>query len=495
MKLAVKAAIAVVIALALVAVGIKLFKGKTVDTAIGYYEDGDYDDAIRLLNRLVGTLDYEQAEKAYYYRCRSINRYAEKLERKYDDELSVLGEQAGDAKPERIRDYREKLTHKLASINESIDGDLTLAAGRSRGRIVSGGKFYNQFLAKYKGSRFLEDLDFEELQKIERTEGHRLLRSIANFHARYPSTTYLAQVVKMLFDALKRGEVQIKEKDDFLANLIIQFGRKYPTSSEFSRLFVCNSESVNMRNSPDTRGALVAKIDKGEILIQLEKSMDTFQVGDVRDYWYRVATLRGHAGWIFGKFLAPIDMSRFKDVETEERWSLDERFADWTDSHTPKNWMHVDERGSGAVSFSSREGANRLVFNASHAGGAPAGLYRKAPAGRSFVILARARFAGGSPVTLFANSMPGEKVFAVVIGDEEVEVSGRRIPLRTGEWHEYRLESEDGAFARLIVDGEVISSRINPVRNAAYRSTGIYCLFAPAGVIGAAEMEYIKLRN
>ncbi|HOS41846.1 MAG TPA: hypothetical protein PLG31_19110, partial [Spirochaetota bacterium] len=62
-------------------------------------------------------------------------------------------------------------------------------------------------------------------------------------------------------------------------------------------------------------------------------------------------------------------------------------------------------------------------------------------------------------------------------------------------WHEYRLESEDGAFARLIVDGEVISSRINPVRNAAYRSTGIYCLFAPAGVIGAAEMEYIKLRN
>lgn len=481
--------ILVIVLISAIFTGIYFVDEDNIDDAIAEYEDGDYVDALKMLNELGTLADYETGEKIYYYRCKAINRLAAQLEEDYDDEIKEISEiKDNDSKRKKLR---HDLQRMLDEVNEKVKGDLSLIADKKRDRILSRGKLYNEFVSKYNGSRLIEDLDFEEVEKIERTEAHKLLAAIAGFYSRYPNTAYIAQLVKMLFRSLKKSAIQIKGKEDFLKKLIIQFGRRYPSSSEFHRLFVCTGDNVNLRNSPGTNGAIVGKIAHEAILIQLEKTMDTFQVGDTRDYWYRISNLKGLQGWIFGKFLAPLDIAKFPVEEKKEVWSFEDSFTDWTDSNTPKNWIHVADSDSTAIGFSSRAGTTIVKLNSLE--GKSSGLYRRAVTTKSFSLLARARYIKGS-LTLFAYVLSGQKVYSVILSDELVRVSGRKIPVQTSDWHEYKLESTNGRFARLSIDGEIISSRIEPVSSSAYKMAGVYCLHSTVKEFSLAEMEYIKIR-
>jgi hypothetical protein len=467
-----------------------LLRGYDLEDAIDRYESGRHLAAIDILGRLQRTADYDAGEKIYYYRCRALNGLAEELEKKYDDELrAVAADNADESGREKERKYIET---KLAKINDEIGADLALVIDKKRGRIVSRGKFYDEFVARYKGSRYIEDLDYEELRKVERLEPGRLLGAIAGFYARYPSTIHLGPIVRMIFSVLEEGSVTVKEKESIVKELVIEYVRRYPTSAEVQRLFTCAGDDVNLRNSPGIEGQIVGKIARDEVVLQLEKSMDTAQVGDVRDHWYRVAAMGGLRGWIFGKFLRPIEVIPYAEDGDGGSWAVEDRFAEWDDSYTPKNWMHMENADRSSVSFAGSGGAKILRLNAVK--GKTTGLFRRFDPGTSFALNMRARMVAGDSVVLFAKVLGGGKVYALVIRGEEIELSGRKIPLHTADWHDYTVESADGGYARLLVDGEPVLSRIPPSGSQVFSGRGIYCLYTDESEAALVEVEYVRMR-
>lgn len=479
-----------VLAVAILIAGYFIFRKDDLESAIGTFENGNYQEAIIRLNRLARTADYDTGEKIYYYRCRAINGLATKLEDKYADELAEIGREKKDT--EDYRETKKDIEEHLAGINKKIEGDLTLVPAMKKSRIIPRGRFYDEFAARYRGSSLIEDLQFESIQNMGKTDPEKLVPAMINFYSKYPTTDYLSSMVRILFDGLQNGSLTASGNEEILWEMICAYVKRYPTSPETGKLYTCIGEDVNMRNSPGVDGKLVGKIAKDEILLQLEKSMDTSQVGDVRDYWYRVASLKGPRGWLFGKFLKPVDLSQIKEsAPEEEKWTLDEQFADWGDSHTPASWTHVPGSDAAGINFSMKGGKKIAEINS--AKGTETGLFSRYNATRAFTITARARFTGGEAVTIFAY-VPGGSAFYVRLTPTRVEVSGRTIPFATAEWHDYTMSSDDGRYARLIIDGETVSSRIEPVQSKNFVTRGIYCLYSPKEVHSKGEMEFIKAR-
>ncbi len=106
---------------------------------------------------------------------------------------------------------------------------------------------------------------------------------------------------------------------------------------------------------------------------------------------------------------------------------------------------------------------------------------------------ARGRLISGDSMILIAYSMTGG-TFYVKLNRDEMDVCGRIIPLGTFDWREYRLTSEDGRYAAVYVDGELISSRIPPVQSADFPHAGIYCLVSSRGRISSGEIETVRYR-
>lgn len=481
----------IVLAAVLVISLIMLMSGKaTVDTAIREYESGDYIDAIVILNKLIPAAGYDEAEKMHYYRCKSLNSLAEELESDYEDELKDASMENRD-KPEFTK-YKDKIEKKLAKVNSTTGGDLVFMAAPKRSLIVSRGGFYNEFTAKYRGSQFIEDLDFHELKKLIILEPTRIFDHMNRFYKKYPGSSYTPQIVTILFDSIRDGATGMEPNQEFLKSMILGYAVKYPTSQEVSRLYTSNADAVNLRNSPGINGAITGKTVKDELLIQLEKSMDTIQVGDTRDYWYRVSTLRGVRGWIFGKFMTPVDIQKIAVTENIEVWSLDDSFAAWTDSNTPENWTHVPGSDVTAVSFRKQSQGNILVFNSKGIGAT--GLYTRFNVSRNFRMIVRARFISGSPLFLASYSIDKGNSFSIKLDNEKIEVNGRSIPLHTTDWHNYEISSDDGKFASLSVDGQLISGRIPPAAEIGLNERGIYLLVQQGGGLSNCEVEFIKAR-
>jgi uncharacterized protein YgiM (DUF1202 family) len=470
--------------------GYFIFSKNDLEKAINEFESSDFKDAILILNRLALTADYESGEKIYYYRCRAINGMAVKLEEKFSDELSQIAQDK--KKTEDSNETRKEIEEYLADFNKKTGGDLTLVPAMKKSRIVPRGKFYDEFVSRYRGSGLIQDLQFEELQNLGKTEPDRLVNAMINFYKKYPNTDYIANMVKMLLDGLQSGSLNTTGNEEVIWAMIIAYVKRYPTSPETNKLYACKGDNVNLRNSPGIGGKLVGKIAKDEILIQLEKSMDTSQVGDVRDYWYRVASLKGPRGWIFGKFLTPIDLSKYKETASDMAWTMDERFSDWSDSHTPANWTHIPGAEAAGINFTVKGDKKIAELNSSK--GSTSGLFSRFSASRSFNILSRARFIGGDAVTIFAFVSPGGSAFFVKLNADSVDVCGRTIPLRTIDWHDYLLESEEGRYAKLSIDGEAVSEKIEPVKSRHFTIRGLYCLYSSKEENSRGEMEYIKVR-
>jgi hypothetical protein len=417
--------------------GYFIFSKNDLEKAINEFEDSDYKDAIIMLNRLARTADYESGEKIYYYRCRAINGMASKLEEKFSDELAQIAQEK--KKTDDFKETKKDIEEYLVDFNKKTGGDLVLVPAMKKSRIVPGGKFYDEFVSRYRGSSLIQDLQFEELQNLGKTDPDRLVSALINFYKKYPNTDYIANMVKILLDGLQSGSLTSSGNEEVLWDMIIVYAKRYPTSPETNKLYSCTGDNVNLRNSPGVGGKLVGKIAKDEILIQLEKSMDTTQVGDARDYWYRVASLKGPRGWIFGKFLAPIDLSKYKETTSDIKWSMVELFSDWSDSHTPVNWTHIPGGESAGINFTVK--GDKKFAELSSSKDSASGLFSRYSASRSFSILSRARFIGGDAVTIFAYVPSGDAAFFVKLNADNVDACGRIIPLRTTDWHEYLLES------------------------------------------------------
>jgi hypothetical protein len=200
MKKIVIVGLAAIIVTGGIALGYVLTHRDNLENAVSEYESGDYDDAITMLNRLAVTADYDQGEKVYYYRCKSANKLAEQLSSDFSDELKDASLNNKDAASRnREKQYIEK---RLTRINRNLGTDFLLMVDKSESRIVTGGKFYEEFVSRYRGSGLIEDLDYEELERSARIHRDQLLGSLVNFYSRYPNTTYLSELVRLLFDNL-----------------------------------------------------------------------------------------------------------------------------------------------------------------------------------------------------------------------------------------------------------------------------------------------------
>ncbi|PKL16663.1 MAG: hypothetical protein CVV49_15135 [Spirochaetae bacterium HGW-Spirochaetae-5] len=467
-----------------------LTRGVTVESAIRDYEDGDYIEAIEALNSFVKTANYEEGEKIYYYRCKSLNTLAEELEDDYDDELKDASLENKD-KPE-FEKYKLKIEKKLQSINAKTGGDLEFIPAAKKSRIAPKGQFYNEFASRYRGSQFIEDLDFYEIKKAMASDQTRLFDYMNRFYKKYPGSSYTPQMISIIFDAIRDGAGGMEPNAEFLKSIIYNYAAKYPTSQEVSRLYISAGDSVNLRNAPGITGAPAGKTIKDELLIQIEKSMDMMQVGDSRDYWYKVSTLRGVKGWIFGKFLKPLDVQSITISNQQEIWSVEDFFTAWSDSNTPENWNHIKDADAGAISFKKISSGNIIVFNSK--GIAHTGLYSRLNTSRTFKLMIRGRFISGAPVILAAYSMERGEVYHIKLEGEKVEVNGRSIPIHGTDWHNYELASEDGKFASFSIDGEMVSGRIPSVTDNIFSDRGVYMLYQYAGGVSSCEVEFIKIK-
>ena len=462
-----------------------------LESAVSEYDDGDYIEAIIILNRIAPLADYEESEKIHFYRCKSINRLAADLEESYEDELRETAlERKNDPGYTRALSELEK---EIKEVNSEIQGDLAVVPAKKMSRIVTGGQFYNEFITRFRGSSLIEDLNFEELRRLENTDPAKYTAAVINFYRRYPHTDYIPQIVSSIFSALQKGLAPASENPDTVRKLLISYGKRYPTSPETSRIMVSTGDRVNLRNSPDLAGQPVGKILKDEILIQIEKTMDVSQIGNSRDYWYRVSTLKGLRGWVFGKFVSPVDLSRYTDTSAIESWAMEDHFDAWTDSHTPVNWNHVPGADPSSIMFYSKPDTSIAMIESPS--NKTAGLYRPYRVPRSFHINMRARYSGGDAVTILACVSPAGNSFIIRLKKGTIEISGRTIPLHTEKWHEYTLSSKDGRYASLRVDGEIISGRIQPVKAASvFSRAGLYCLCSPEGESAKGEIDYLKVR-
>lgn len=479
------------ILLAIVLLLIYLFqKSDTLETAIRQYEKKNYIRSITILNTLIQTAEYEEAEKIYYYRCRAINDLAIELERKNVKYLKAASmENRGTPGFEKAH---KKIEETLASVNSRISGDLQFAGALKMSRITSRGGFYNEFLSRYKGSPFLEDLDFFEITRINSTAQENLFQAIGRFYSKFPNSAYTPQIVAIIFDALRDGITIQASGDAFIQNMLFAYIKQYPTSQEASRIFISDGDGVNLRNSPGLNGDPIGKTVKDEILIQLEKSMDTMQIGDHRDYWYRVATLRGVNGWIYGKFLKAPDTSSLTIESVAETWNIDDHFNSWSDSNTPENWVHLNNSAKNAINFRKENGKNLLVLNSEK--GAVTGLYNRYSSRQSFTLRIKARFISGDPVFAAAISADKSKTFYINLHEKSVDVNGRIIPLDTAAWHVYEIISADMNFAELRINGEMVAGRIPPFHDERFNQPGTYLVKTSPGSGAACEVEYIKIR-
>ncbi len=481
----------IVLLLAIIILVVYFFtRGVSVESAIRDFEDGDYVDAIIALNTFVKTANYEDGEKIYYYRCKSLNTLAEELESDYEDELKDASLENKD-KPE-FEKYKNKIEKKLAQINSKTGGDLEFIPSAKKSRIAPKGLFYNEFASRYRGSLFIEDLDFYEIKKAMATDQARLFDYMSRFYKKYPGSNYTPQMISIIFDAIRDGAAGMEANSEFLKNIIYSYAAKYPTSQEVSRLYISAGDSVNLRNSPGVTGAPAGKTVKDELLIQIEKSMDMMQVGDTRDYWYRVSTLRGVKGWIFGKFLKPLDIQSITTSNQMEIWSVEDYFTAWSDSNTPENWNHIKDADASAVSFKKLTSGNIVVFNSK--GIANTGLYSRFNTSRTFKIMVRGRFVSGAPVILAAYSIEKGDMYSIKLDSEKVDVNGRSIPIKGTDWHNYELASEDGKFASFSIDGQMVSGRIPSVTNNIFSDRGVYILYQYAGGLSSCEIEFVKIK-
>jgi len=476
-----KKALIILTALALVGgitTAIIFWSGTDMNDAIEQFEAGDYDDALTIIRKLFPHADYDAKERMYYYRIRSVNGLADELEKKYDDELLEAAlEKKG------TPDYEEAVFW--------LEKKLKIHPARKSSRIISGGNFYNSFVSRYRGSRYIEDLDFEELKRTAKTSPGQVITASVAYYLKYPGSSYTAHLVKFIFEALEKGAKIPGETKEGLQRLLVAYGRQYSTSPEMNRLYDIKGEGINIRSSPGINAGRVGSVSAGDMAIQLAKSMDTTQVGDHRDYWYHIATLEGKKGWIFGKFLTRLDMSRFKESSSEIPWGFEDTFGSWTDSNTPEKWNHIPGGHALAISFRKEVAVNMVQLKAGpeHT----AGLYNRYPATRAFTIEAEGRHLQGT-LTLFAYVTDRGTSFRIDLSGETVHVNGRSIPAHAGEWHIYRLESSDGKFATLYIDNEMVSGRIPAVKASPFTSRGIYCLVSSKGKTSQGELKKLRVR-
>lgn len=449
----------------------------TIDDAIGYIDNGNYKKALKVLDTFTKTSGYEDGERVYYYRLKALLGFINELNEDYADECTEI-------QKTKNKKIEAKLKNKLEAINRKTGLDIILITDPLC-YIYTGGKLYDEFVSLYPGSRYIESIDFDILQ-FTMAKHPGTINPIMEFYKRYPETTYLSSLVNMLLKALANPKIELTGHAEKLSVMLQNFCNKYNSSAEYYRLFRCKGENVNLRDSAGTFGQITGKLNKGEFVIQLERSMDSVQIGDVRDYWYRVVSVSGSRGWVFGKFLERIEPVKGAIAQNDERFTIDEHFDEWIDSHTPKGWQHVYPGFEAAISFTKLKDVNVVKLDSNEKGG----LYKKTGSFQNMVCKVKGRLLDGNVILAGVVGYGGLSA-VIMLAPDEVDVCGYKIPYSTTQWHEYQLRSE-GKTLSLYIDGELVARKINTKKHPILKSSGIYILVSSGKA--KAEVEYILVK-
>ncbi len=120
-----------------------------------------------------------------------------------------------------------------------------------------------------------------------------------------------------------------------------------PENSEGKPVAVIITPNTAMRIDPLIFSSRVALLKKGEVAEVLERSSEEKNIGNSKNYWYKVRLANGVAGWIYGVNITILDdsnrgnvesyLSQFWEKETEElgsalhgKWWSVNRFNDFT---------------------------------------------------------------------------------------------------------------------------------------------------------------------
>jgi len=63
------------------------------------------------------------------------------------------------------------------------------------------------------------------------------------------------------------------------------------------------ASNVRLREKPTLDGTQVGLLQTDQRIQILEKTKDKMKVGEMEDYWYKINTVDGQTGWVYGGFL------------------------------------------------------------------------------------------------------------------------------------------------------------------------------------------------
>ena len=77
-----------------------------------------------------------------------------------------------------------------------------------------------------------------------------------------------------------------------------------------ARQKITTASFVRARSTPEFAAAEVARLKLGTVVAAVARTQEQSQIGEKRDYWYKVELPGGAPGWVFGGLLADYDPAR-----------------------------------------------------------------------------------------------------------------------------------------------------------------------------------------
>ncbi len=97
-------------------------------------------------------------------------------------------------------------------------------------------------------------------------------------------------------------------KDTFFNKwvIILSLGT-FLSTSLFADKLVVNASNLQIRSNPSIKAKVLGKLQKEDIVTELEKQEDIVKISGRTSNWVKIKTNSGLIGWVFGAYLKPYE--------------------------------------------------------------------------------------------------------------------------------------------------------------------------------------------
>ena len=156
-----------------------------------------------------------------------------------------------------------------------------------------------------------------------------------------PFIKQYSEIVKSL---LHRGLAKMNDSEKEILLELINYLSSNEESSIFHSLYEVNGDKVGFRKGPGTENALVAKLNKGQILECFDEDPRVEEIGGTKGTWKECFSLETfQTGFVFSKFLSPKTEDSAKIESYKSRFSSIEEelivdFQTWKSTEIPTSF-------------------------------------------------------------------------------------------------------------------------------------------------------------